>query len=61
MEATAPERVKDPVKVQSGKNSQAPEILALRIAKKWPTLNHDQQAVIRAALGPVLRDRGTNG
>ena len=48
-------KIKDPAKIRAGTASQSPEQLALRIARKWPTLNADQKHAIRAILRPALR------
>jgi hypothetical protein len=49
-----PKREKDPAHVASGRASQAPDALALRIARKWPDLSPRDQNVIKAALVPLL-------
>jgi hypothetical protein len=60
MEPSTVPHQKDPRHVASGRASQSPEALALRIARRWEagTLTAHQQQIIKVALMPLLCPQG---
>ncbi|MCZ2824193.1 MULTISPECIES: hypothetical protein [unclassified Modestobacter] len=42
---------------KAGQASQAPEVLAARLVRDWPTLTADQRHTLRAMLRPITGRR----